>query len=183
LGGDIRVRARYRNPSGSSKQRKPEFIKPPSKPIKILLAHDNRLDYHTDKAHRFAEWMDQKKEFEVLYDKKFWEKGEKTSITETNRREREMVGKADIIVRLIHPPSKSGEQRHEGAQREYRKAMRAGKPIIEIYYMGARTSPNRPIQEKNYKYRIPIYLKRGERLEKGIQKGLNEYKRIKDKEQ
>jgi len=183
LGGDIGVRDRYRKPSKSTKQRKPEFIQPPSKPIKILLAHDNRLDYHTDKAHRFAEWMDQKKEFEVLYDKKFWEKGEKTSITETNRRERKMIEKADLILRLIHPPSKSGEQRHEGAQREYRKAMRAGKPIIEIYYMGARTSPNRPIQEKNYKYRIPIYLKRGERLEKGIQRGLNEYKSIKDKEQ
>ena len=183
MGGDIRVRDQYRNPSRSTRQRKPEFIKSPSKPIKILLAHDNRLDYHTDKAHRCAEWMDQKKEFEVLYDKKFWKKGERTSITETNRREREMVEKADIIVRLIHPPSKSGDQRHEGAQREFRKAMRAGKPIIEIYYMGARTSPNRPIQEKNYKYRIPIYLKRGERLEKGIQRGLNEYKNIKDKEQ
>ena len=78
MGGDNRVRARYRNPSGSSKARKPEFIKPPSKPIKILLAHDNRLDYHTDKAHRCAEWMDQKKEFEVIFDKKFWKKGEKT---------------------------------------------------------------------------------------------------------
>lgn len=182
MGGGIKVRDRYRSPSKARKQRKPEFIKLPSTPIKILLAHDNRLDYHTDKAHRCAEWMDQKKEFEVIYDKKFWKRGEKTSKTETNRREREMVKKSDIIVRLIHPTSKSGEQRHEGAQREYRKAMRLGKPIIEIYYMGAKTSPNRPIQEKNYKYRIPIYLKRGERLEKGIHRGLEEYKRIKDNE-
>ena len=183
MGGDIGVREIYRNPSKSLKQRKPEFIKSPLKPVKILLAHDNRLDYHTDKAHRFAEWMDQKKEFKVLYDKQFWQKGEKTSITETNRREREMVGETDIIVRLIHPPSKSGEQRHEGAQREFRKGMRAVKPIIEIYYMGARDSPNRPIQEKNYRFRISIHLKRGELLEKGIQRGLNEYQIIKEKEQ
>lgn len=181
MGGDIRVRDQYRNPSRSSKQRKPEFIKPPSKPIKILLAHDNRLDYHTDKAHRCAEWMDQKKEFEVLYDKKFWEKGEKTSKTETDRREREMVQKSDVIIRLIHPTSKSGEKRHEGAKREFRKAMRAGKPVIEIYYMGARTSSTRRVQETHYKNRIIVGLKRGERLEKGIQRGLNEYQSIKEK--
>ena len=183
MGGDIGVRDRYRKPSKSTKQRKPEFIKPPSKPIKILLAHDNRLDYHTDKAHRFAEWMDQKKEFEVLYDKKFWKRGEKTSITETNRREREMIQKSDVIIRLIHPTSKSGEKRHEGAKREFRKAMKAGKPVIEIYYMGARTSSTRRVQETHYKNRIVVGLKRGERLEKGIQRGLNEYKSIKDKEQ
>ena len=183
MGGDVGVRDRYRNPSKSIKQRKPEFIKSPSKPIKILLAHDNRIDYHTDKAHRCAEWMDQKKEFEILYDKKFWEKGEKTSITETNRREHEMVQKSDVIIRLIHPTSKSGEKRHEGAKREFRKAMKAGKPVIEIYYMGARTSSTRRVQETHYKNRIVVGLKRGERLEKGIERGLNEYQRFKEKEQ
>ena len=180
MGGGIDVKDRYRNPNKTTKQRKPEFIKSPSKPIKILLAHDNRIDYHTDKAHRCAKWMDQKKEFEVIYDKKFWKRGEKTSKTETDRREREMVQKTDIIIRLIHPTSKSGEKRHEGAKREFRKAMRAGKPVIEIYYMGARTSSNRRVQETHYKNRIVVGLKRGERLEKGIQRGLNEYKKIKN---
>ena len=60
--------------------------------------------------------------------------------------------------------------------------MSAGKPIIEIYHIGARTSPDRPIQEKDYKYRIPIYLKRGERLEKGIKRGLEVYRKIKESE-
>lgn len=173
MGGGINVKERYRNPSQTMKQRRPEFIKSPSKPIKILLAHDNRIDYHTDKAHKCAEWMDQKKEFEVLYDKKFWKKGEKTSKTETNRRERVMVQKSDVIVRLIHPTSITGEKRHEGAKREFRKAMKAGKPVIEIYYMGARTSSTRRVQETHYKNRIVIGLKRGERLEKGIQRGLD----------
>lgn len=91
-----------------------------------------------------------------------------------------MIQKADIIIRLIHPTSKSGEKRHEGAKREFRKAMRAGKPVIEIYYMGARTSSNRRVQETHYKNRIVVGLKRGERLEKGIQRGLNEYKKIKN---
>ena len=180
MGGGINVKDRYRNPNKTTKQRKPEFIKSPSKPIKILLAHDNRIDYHTDKAHKCAKWMDQKKEFEVIYDKKFWKRGEKTSKTETDRREREMIQKADIIIRLIHPTSKSGEKRHEGAKREFRKAMRAGKPVIEIYYMGARTSSNRRVQETHYKNRIVVGLKRGERLEKGIRRGLNEYKKIKN---
>lgn len=180
MGGGINVKDRYRNPTKTTKQRNPEFIKSPSKPIKILLAHDNRIDYHTDKAHKCAKWMDQKKEFEVIYDKKFWKRGEKTSKTETDRREREMIQKADIIIRLIHPTSKSGEKRHEGAKREFRKAMRAGKPVIEIYYMGARTSSNRRVQETHYKNRIVVGLKRGERLEKGIHRGLSEYKKIKN---
>ncbi|MHA1328130.1 MAG: hypothetical protein ACTSVV_13860 [Promethearchaeota archaeon] len=182
MGGGIRIRNRYRSPSQSLKQKKPEFIKLHSKPIKILLVHDNRLDYFTDKAHRFAEWLDKYSEFEVIFDKQFWKRGEKTSKTETDKRERKMVDMADIIVWLIHPTSKAGEPLHEGSQREFRKAMRAGKPIIEIYYMGAKTSPSRSIQEKNYKYRIPIHLKRGERLEKGIRRGLEIYKQIKDNE-
>ncbi len=180
MGGGISIKDRYKNPKLSTKQRRPEFIKSPSKPIKILLAYDNRIDYHTDKAHKCAEWMDQKKEFEVLYDKKFWKKGEKTSKTETNRREREMVQKSDVLIRLIHPTSISGENRHEGAKREFRKAMRAGKLVIEIYYMGARTSSTRRVQETHYKNRIIIGLKRGERIEKGIQRGLSEYKKFKN---
>jgi len=177
MGGGNRARERYRNPSSSTQKRKPGFAKPP---LAILLAHDNRIDYHTDKAHRFADWLDQKKEFTVIDDRKFWRKGEKTSKTETNRREREMVQKSDILVRLVHPTSKSGERLHEGAKREFRKAMKAGKPVIEIYYMGARTSSSRRVQETHYKNRIVVGLKRGERLEKGIKRGLNEYKKFKN---
>ncbi|MEJ2251105.1 MAG: hypothetical protein P8Y70_13045, partial [Candidatus Lokiarchaeota archaeon] len=100
--------------------------------------------------------------------------------TETDRREKIMVKKADIIVRLIHPTSITNERRHEGAQREFRKAMKAGKPVIEIYYMGARTSPTRRIQETHYKNRIVIGLKRGERIEKGLQRGLDLYYKIRN---
>ena len=90
-----------------------------------------------------------------------------------------MVQKSDVLIRLIHPTSITSERRHEGAKREFRKAMRAGKPVIEIYYMGARTSSTRRIQETHYKNRIVVGLKRGERLEKGIQRGLNEYRKFK----
>ena len=93
-----------------------------------------------------------------------------------------MVQKADVLVRLIHPTSKTGEKLHEGAKREFRKAMKAGKPVIEIYYMGARTSSARRVQEIHYKNRIVIDLKRGERLEKGMQRGLDIYKKIKNNE-
>lgn len=172
MGSGKKIKERYKYKESTSKN--PYFLKADERPIKILLAHDNRLDYHTDKAHRFAEWMDKKNEFKVIYDKQMWKRGEKTSKTETDRRERRMVKKTDIVVRLVHPPSKSGEKRHEGAKREFRKAMNAQKPIIEIYYQGARTSPNRSVQEKNYKYRIPVHIKRGERLETAINRGLNE---------
>jgi len=180
MGGGGRIKKKYRKKTKNLGKKKPHFVQVDTKPIKILVAHDNRIDYHTTKAHRFAECMDQKKEFEVLYDKKFWEKGEQTSKTETDRREREMVQKADIIVRLIHPTSSTGEKRHEGAKREFRKAMKAGKPVIEIYYMGARTSSTRRIQETHYKNRIVIGLKRGERIEKGMQRGLAVYNKIRN---
>ncbi len=153
-----------------------------SKPIYILIYYGKRFDYHSNKAWLFVKSFEIKKEYEVVYDKNIWEKSEITSKIEMDKKEREMVKKADIIVRLIHPPSKSGEQWHEGAQREYIKAMRAGKPIIEIYYMGAKPSSNQLIQESSYKYRIPIYLKKGEHLKKGINRGLEVYRKIKESE-
>lgn len=152
------------------------------KPINILILYGSHYDYYSNKASQLAKWLEQKEEYEVIFDKSMWKKSEIPSKTEIYNKEREMVKKADIIVRLIHPNLKSGEKKHEGVQREYRKAMSAGKPIIEIYNIGARTSPNRPIQEKDYKYRIPIHLKRGERLEKGINRGLEEYRKIKERE-
>ena len=180
MGGGGRIKKKYKKATKSLKQKKPHFVKVDIKPIKVLVAHDNRIEYHTEKAHKFAESMDKKKEFEVLYDKNYWKKGEKTSKTETDRREREMIQKADVLVRLIHPTSRTGERLHEGAKREFRKAMRAGKPVIEIYYMGARTSSARRVQETHYKNRIVIGLKRGERIEKGMQRGLNEYNKFKN---
>lgn len=175
------IEKKYGKKAKLVKGNKPQFVKLDNKPIKILIAHDNRIDYHTEKAHRFAESMDKKKEFKVLYDKKYWERGEKTSKTETDRREKDMVQKADVLVRLIHPTSKTGEKLHKGAKREFRKAMRAGKPVIEIYYMGARTSSARRAQEIHYKNRIVIGLKRGEHLEKGLRRGLDVYNKIKNK--
>ncbi len=58
--------------------------------------------------------------------------------------------------------------------------MRAGKLVIEIYYMGAKTSPYRRIQEVNYKNRIKIFLKHVERLEKAINRGLDIYNKTKE---
>ena len=181
MGGGGKIKKKYAKKTKYLKGKKPQFVQVDNKSIKILVAHDNRIEYHTEKAHRFAECMDKKKEFEVLYDKKFWKRGEKTSKTETDRREREMVQKADVLVRLIHPTSKTSEKLHEGAKREFRKAMRAGKPVIEIYYMSARTSSTRRVQETHYKNRIVIGLKRGERIETGLKRGLDVYNKIKNR--
>ena len=152
------------------------------KPLYILILYEKHSDQYSIMVSQPAKWLEHKMEYVVIEDKNVLKKSETTSKWEMDKKEREIVKKADIIVRIFHPPSKSGEQRHESAQREYSKAMNAGKPIIEIYQVDARTSLDRPIQEKDYKYRIPIYLKRGERLEKGINRGLDLYRKIKERE-
>lgn len=152
------------------------------KPIHILFMFGEQLQHDYDKFQRVIELLNQKKDYEVLFNKKLWRKSLEVPETELNKRETEMIRRADIVVELVHPPSKSGEPRHEGAQREFKKAMKVNKPIIEIYYEGVKTIIDRPIQEINYKYRISIHLKRGERLEEGIHRGLEEFKKIKENE-
>jgi len=141
---------------------------------KVLVIHDNRIGYGTTKAHKLAEKIDKMKGFKSILDKHHWKPGEKTSPTETNKRERKMVKKADIVVRVVPPSSKTGEKRHEGGQSEVRKTIKASKPFIEIFERDARDSPNRSKQEKNYSKRIPVHLKSGEHLEKGFKKGIEE---------
>ena len=148
-----------------------------SKPIKVLVAHNNRLGYSTTKAHKFAERIDKNKDYKVIYDKDHWNLGEKTSPTEINKREKEMVQKADVVTRIIHSPSKTGQKRHNGALSEERKAIRSSKPIIEIYERGAHESPNRSITEKNYTKKIKINLKEGETLDKGFKSGVEKLKK------
>jgi len=146
--------------------------KRPTAPKKVLVIHDNRLGYGTTKAHKLAEKIDKMKGFKSILDKHHWKPGEKTSPTETNNRERKMVKKADIVVRVVPPSSKTGEKRHEGGQSEVRKTIKASKPFIEIFERDARDSPNRSKQEKNYSKRIPVHLKSGELIEKGFKKGI-----------
>ncbi len=141
---------------------------------KVLVIHDNKIGYGTTKAHKLAEKIDKMKGFKSIIDKHHWKPGEKTSPTETNNREKKMVKKADIVVRVVPPSSKTGEKRHEGAQSEVRKTIKASKDFIEIFERGARDSPNRSIQEKNYSKRIPVHLKSGEHIEKGFKKGIEE---------
>ena len=152
-------------------KRTPAKKKPPA--IKyVLVAHDNRLGYATTKAHKLAEKIDKMKGFKSIVDKHNWSPSEKTSPTETNNRVKKMVKKADIVVRVVPPSSKMGEKRHDGAQSEIRKTIKASKPFIEIFERGARDSPNRSKQEKNYSKRIPVHLKSREHLEKGFKKGI-----------
>ena len=156
-------------------KRKPSSIK--SKPVKVLIAHDNRLGYSTTKAHKFADRIDKKKEYKVIYDKDHFNQGEKLSPTEINKREKEMVQKADVIARIVQPPSKTGEKRHDGALSEIRKGIKASKPIIEIYERGARESSTRPITEKNYSKRVKINLKEGETVDKAFKSGIEKLKK------
>jgi len=156
-------------------KRKPSSIK--SKPIKVLVAHDNRLGYSTTKAHKFADRIDKNKDYQVIYDKDHFSQGEKLSSTEINNREKQMVQKADVITRIIHPPSKTGERRHDGAISEVRKGINASKPVIEIYERGARESSTRSVIEKNYKKRVKINLKEGETIDKAFKTGIEELKK------
>ncbi len=148
-----------------------------TKLIKILIAHDNRLGYSTTKAHRFADRIDKDKNYKVIYDRDYFNPGEKLSSTEINKRERVMVQKADVIVRIIQPPSKTGEKRHDGALSEVRKGINASKPIIEIYERGARESSTRSIIEVNYKKRVKINLKEGKTIDKAFKTGIEKLRK------
>jgi len=158
-----------------STKRKPSSTK--SKPIKVLIAHDNRLGYSTTKAHKFADRIDNNKDYKIIYDKDHFNAGEKLSSTEINRRERDMVQKADVIARIIQSPSKTGEKRHEGALSEVRKGINASKPVIEIYERGARESSTRSVIEKNYKKRVKINIKEGETIDKAFKTGIEKLKK------
>lgn len=148
------------------------MAKKKGKKVKVLVAHDNRLGYSTAKAHKFAERIAKKNEYDVITDKEYWEPKEQSSKTEIDRREREMVKKSDVVVRIIPSPSKTGQSRHSGAEAEIRKAIRSSKPILEIYERGARDSPGRNLSEKNYSKREEIHLKEGETLDKAFNEGI-----------
>ncbi len=148
-----------------------------SKATKVLIAHDNRLGYSTTKAHKFANRIDKNKDFKVIYDKDYFNPGEKLSPTEINKREKEMVQEADVIARIIQPPSKTGEKRHGGALSEVRKGINASKPVIEIYERGARESSTRSIIEKNYNKRVKINLKEGETIDKAFKTGIEKLRK------
>jgi len=149
------------------------------KAIKVLIAHDNRLGSSTTKAHKFAERIGKNKEYDIIIDKNRWKLKEKTSHTETNKREKEMVSEADVIIRIIPSPSKTGQERHKGAQSEIRKAIKASKPLIEIYEKGARDGPGRPLAEKNYGKREEVHLKPGETLDKAFTEAIEKLKKKK----
>ena len=165
----VRIRPTYVKPTKFQVEKK--------QPINVLIAHDNRLGYSTTKAHKFAERLAKGRDYNVIIDKDIWKSREKTSPRETDKREKEMVRKADVIARIVPPPSKTGQNRHGGAQSEIRKGIRSSKPIIELYERGARDSPTRPLSEKNYNKRVPVHLKTGETLDKGFKVGIEELKR------
>ena len=158
---------------------KPSIIQKIAKPLIILVAHDNKIEYQTIKAHKFAEQLDKNPNFKTIFDEKVRASKENISRTEINKREKEMIKEADVITRIVPPESITGQRRSIGVLAEIRKAIHAGKPIIEIFERGARDSPKRPLIEKNYKKRVAIHLQLGEPLSKGFKRGLDELKKKK----
>ena len=94
-----------------------------TEPLTLLIAHDNRTSLHTRKTHSFAERLVSDKKYKVIYDQQVWKPKERTSVIETDRRERNMVKKADVVVRIVPASSKTGSSRNEGANREIRKTV------------------------------------------------------------
>ncbi|MHA1251610.1 MAG: hypothetical protein ACTSRP_16585 [Candidatus Helarchaeota archaeon] len=143
-------------------------------PLRILLAHDNDVKYHTKRAHRLARQIDKNPKIEVIYDEKIWKPNEKTSHAENIRRERMMVKMADITIRIVHSPAKTGENRHAGAVREILETIHHKKPIIQIFEPGARNSPFRTPRERNYQKKLDYYLEKGESILPAVYKGIKE---------
>ncbi|MBN1215553.1 MAG: hypothetical protein JXA99_08915 [Candidatus Lokiarchaeota archaeon] len=156
----------------------PKAKQPPTRRIsednkKVLIIHDNRIKEYTEKAHKIGEMIDKIDGYEAVIDKDHWNPGEKTSDTETNNREKEMVKKSDIAYRFIPPTSITKEERHDGSIREVRKVIKASKPLVEHYYQDAKDSPNRSLSEKNYKKRETIRTKKGEHIQSKIKETLD----------
>lgn len=141
---------------------------------KILIIHDNKIDQYTQKAHEIGKMIDEMDGYEAVMDKDYWKPGEKTSPTETNNREKEMVKIADAAYHFIAPSSQTNEPRHEGSLREVRKVIKASDPLLEHYFHDAHDSPNRPIPEKNYGKRETMRTKKGEHVKEKIQKKLDD---------
>ena len=144
---------------------------------KVLIAHDNWVYRHTARAHRLAKQLDKDPKIEVLYDKKMWKEGEVTTHGENVRREKEMVNRADLTIRLVHSPSKTGEPRHQGAIRETLETMHQKKPVVQIFESGARDSPKRTYLERTYQHKLNKYLKPGESLPRTALESITEVKR------
>src|SRR6056297_1879554 len=107
----------------------PRRTKTGRKPIKVLVMHDNRTGRHTAEAHKLAKDLNKDPEIEVIADYDHWKRGEKTSKTETDRREAEMVKQADVGVRIAPSPKSTKQKRNDGAIREMQKLRNASKPI------------------------------------------------------
>lgn len=144
---------------------------------RILLAHDNWVYKHTARAHRLAKQLDNDPRIKVYWDEKTWKKGEVTTHAEDLRREKKMVGRADMTIRLVHSPLKTGEDRHKGPVREILETMHQGKPVIQIFESGARNSPKRTFLERSYQRKLDIHLKEGESLPGAAYKGIAKVKR------
>ncbi len=91
--------------------------------------------------------------------------------------EREIIKEADLVVRIVPAPSKTGEARHDGAENEVRKAKAQGKPVIEIYDQGGRKSPGRSDYIEDYKKKVDIHLQEGEHLKTGLKEGIKKLKK------
>lgn len=148
-----------------------------SKKHEVLIAHDNATPGHTDKAHALADELDKDPRFSTVQDRDMWDRGEHTSSSEIDNRERKMVDKSELVVRIITAPSKTGQERHEGAEREVRKAIHANKPIVEIFENGAHESPDRSQYDLNYTKRVAIHLQPGQHLMTGVKLGIKELKK------
>jgi hypothetical protein len=183
MGGGIRFRTK--SPERTVKRGHPsleDFQQPhttgsKSKKHAVLIAHDNATPGHTDKAHALADELDKDPHFRVVHDRDMWDRGERTSSSEIDRREREMVVTSEVVVRIMTAPSKTGQERHEGAEREVRKAIHANKPVIEIFENGAHESPDRSQYDLNYTKRVAIHLQPGQHLMTGVKLGIKELKR------
>ncbi|MEJ2251103.1 MAG: hypothetical protein P8Y70_13055 [Candidatus Lokiarchaeota archaeon] len=152
-----------------------------NKPVRILFMFREQLEYDYDNIQQKIKSLNPKEDYEILFDEELWSRSYKVPEAELNKRETEMIRKADIIVKLSQSGSKSRGSRNEGTQREIKMAIKSNKPIIEIY-RGSKALISRPNQEISYKYRILIPLERGEPLEKGIYRALKELKKIKKNE-
>lgn len=109
--------------------------------IVIFIAHQNRDDANTQRAHQYAKYLEENSEFDVNIDIKFFPKSQYTNLAKINEIISNAMKESDIFLALYHPVQDSNRyERSMWYNLEARKAKYRSNPIIHAFLDGSKDS-------------------------------------------
>lgn len=120
--------------------------------IYIFISHQNRDAENTQRAHEYADYIEENSEFKVNIDKDYFPKKQLTNLSEINDTVKKMMDESDIFVALYHPVKDSNRyERSDWYNIEAQKAKYRGKPIVHVFLDGSKDSG---VVESSKSYKI-----------------------------